>query len=509
MSPNSIVIVGAGPGGLATGMLLARRGYDVLIVEKSGVVGGRMSPVQVGEIYVDRGPTFLGMPQIVSSLFEHCGLELDRFVGLQEIDPMYHLRFPDGLHMPVSRFPERMEAWLDEHFPEEIEGYRRFRQEAADFMHHLAPVLQKPMFRLGDWLDINLLRALPFLKPGRSVYDQLGRYFRSEQLKFAFSFQTKYLGMSPWECPAPFIILSYMEHAYGVYHVRGGLFRLSLAMAAAFEQLGGRVRLGTTVQAVEKAGNGYRLLLADGERISAPRVIINGDAPWAIAHLLPEIKHPLFSAARMKNKRYSYSTMMLYLALNGQLEAPHHTIVFSNDYRRYVSALQQGRWSKDFSLYMCNPAASDKSMLKGKQSGLYLLMPVPHLAQQEETFSEEERADWAEQMMVKAERSGLFGIRHAVTDVKAFLPQDWLSEYHVYRGAVFSLSHHLRQMMMFRPPNRLHPGLYLVGGGTHPGSGLPTIFESSRLTANLILEEDQRMMYPPPHLEISQIMTTR
>lgn len=195
----------------------------------------------------------------------------------------------------------------------------------------------------------------------------------------------------------------------------------------------------------------------------------------------------------MARKRYSCSTAMLYLGVDGSIDLGHHSVHFSGDYRRNVDEItRQGVLSADPSIYIHNPSVIDSTLAPAGKSSLYVLMPVPNL---------QAGIDWRQegpavraQMLERLERiPQLAGLSSRVEESKFFSPLDWRDNLDVYNGATFNLAHNLGQMMYLRPHNTFQEvsGIWLVGGGTHPGSGLPTIFESAKISARLLEEHDQ------------------
>ncbi|RNF39582.1 phytoene desaturase family protein [Planococcus salinus] len=495
---NRVIIIGAGPGGLAAGMLLSSKGYQVDIYEKQDRVGGRNAALTLGDFTFDTGPTFLSMMHLVEELFEAVGRNVHDYMEAVELDPMYELRFEDQ-NLVMTRDAPAMAKQIDENFKGDGDGYRRFMKETGKKLEALSPLLQTKMDRMTDLLQPKVIKALPELEAGRTLYDVLSRYFKDERLKMAFAFQSKYLGMSPWECPGAFSILSYMEHAYGIYHPIGGVNQLSASMAKVVEELGGRIHTGCGVKKlwVEKRDvKGVELL--DGSREAADEVIINGDFAHVMTHLVEPGILKKYTPEKLDKKKYSCSTFMLYLGLDKKYDLSHHTIVFSKDYKKNVEEMTKSRiLSADPSIYIQNASVTDPTLAPVGKSALYILAPVPN------NFSdigwENEQEAFRELVLDTVEQKTAFkDLREHIEVEKMLTPFGWQEQYSVYRGATFNLGHQLSQMMVFRPHNRFEElnNCWLVGGGTHPGSGLPTILESARITANGILKQDQKDNIP-------------
>ncbi|MBN8460874.1 MAG: phytoene desaturase [Verrucomicrobia bacterium] len=483
-----IVVVGAGPGGLTAAMLLAHRGFRVTVVEKDDRVGGRNAELAFDGFSFDVGPTFLHQKFGLDEVFEETGARSGDYLEFTDLNPMTRLTWGDTSLHTYSDLP-RMEEEIERVFPGSLDGFRRYMSEQGAKFRRIYPCLQRPYQSVLSYLSPALRRALPDVLTTRTVHDVLGDYYQDERLKLAFTFQAKYLGMSPWHCPALFSILSFTEYRFGVYHVRGGLNRISLAMADRLAALGGELRLGSPVKQLTFAGKtATGVELAGGERLAADAVVVNADYGHAATTLFGPHNR---TDEEMRRRRFSCSTFMLYLGIDGIYpDEPHHHIVFADDYRKNVEDIQsERRVSDDMSVYVRNSSVIDPDVAPAGKSGLYVLVP---------TINARHGFDWdairdeyADKVLCRIERrTGMKDLRKRIVAKRIITPRDWEGR-SVYLGATFNLAHTLGQMLYLRPHNRLggFRNCYLVGGGTHPGSGLPTIYESGKISANLICEQ--------------------
>ncbi|MGO1058681.1 phytoene desaturase family protein [Planococcus sp. FY231025] len=493
-----MIVIGAGPGGLAAAMLLASQGYEVDVYEKQDWVGGRNAELRLGDFVFDTGPTFLSMIHLVEELFSIAGRDLNDYMDAVKLDPMYELIFEDQNLVMTHNF-EEMKKQIDENFDGSGEGYVRFMNETGRKLEALTPLLQSRMDRLIHMMQPKVIKALPELEVSKTLYEVLSRYFKDERLKMAFAFQSKYLGMSPWECPGAFTILSYMEHAYGIYHPIGGVNQLSQAMAKVVKELGGRIHTGSGVNKLvieNRAVKGVELENGDVELAS--EVIINGDFAHVMTHLVEPGILKKYTPEKLEKKKYSCSTFMMYLGLDKKYDLSHHTIVFSKDYKKNVEEITNTRMlSADPSIYIQNASVTDPTLAPDGKSALYILAPVPN------NFSdigwEQEQETFRELVLdIIEEKTEFKGLRSHIVEEKLLTPMGWEEDYSVYKGATFNLGHQLSQMMIFRPHNKFEEldNCWLVGGGTHPGSGLPTILESARITTNGIFEQHGKAPIP-------------
>jgi phytoene desaturase len=483
-----VVVVGAGPGGLTAAMILAKRGLRVTVLEARDTVGGRNGAIRLGPYTFDIGPTFLMLREILDQVFHEAGAATDQLLDVRRLEPMYRLQFDDRALEP-STDHEVMKREIARCFPGQQHRYDAFFQREQKRFEMMFPCLQKSYHRAGTLFSPDLWRAIPHLALGRSLYDVMAGYFSDEKLALSFTFQSKYLGMSPWKCPGLFSIIPYIEHAFGIEHPIGGLSRISDAMADVARGHGADIRLATPVERVlveDRTVKGVRL--AGGETITADDVVLNADFGYAATHLFEPGVLRKYSPDRVARMKFSCSTFMMYLGVDKRYDMPHHTIVFARDYRDNVGRIFDGQdLTDDISFYVRCADATDPTLAPEGHSAIYVLVPTPNLRGGIDW--DRRRAELREMTLNAIEaRTEMKDLRQHIREELIIAPPDWQDTYNVYAGATFNLAHNLGQMIYARPRNKFEEvdHCYLVGGGTHPGSGLPTIYESGRISANLL-----------------------
>ncbi|MGB5212558.1 MAG: FAD-dependent oxidoreductase, partial [Anderseniella sp.] len=221
-STPRIVIVGAGPGGLATAMILKRKGYEVTLIERQAGVGGRTGAIREDGYTFDIGPTFFLYPRILSEIFTYCGYDLWREVPIKRVDPMYRVVHEAGGHLDVVSGEEAMKAEIAKLSPSDAANLDRYMRDNRKKLDVFRGVLENPFLSMTDFMRPNVLKALSKLKPHMSLERDLEHYFKDPRVRRAFSFQAKYLGMSPFKCPSLCTIHAFLEHEYGIWHPVGG-----------------------------------------------------------------------------------------------------------------------------------------------------------------------------------------------------------------------------------------------------------------------------------------------
>ena len=492
-----VVIVGAGPGGLASAMLLAHAGADVTVLERRDRPGGRTSAIEaeteVGKFRFDTGPTFFLYPRVLGEIFAACGRDLMSEVPMTRLDPQYRLEFGGGGRIDATPDVAEMERQIAKINPADAGRFAGFLEENREKLARFRPILESPFSSWRDAAKPHLAKMLPLVRPWLSLDGELKRHFSDPRLRVAFSFQSKYLGMSPFRCPSLFSILSFLEYEHGVWHPEGGCAAVSEKMAEVAEDLGADLRLDTEVTGLNFDGKRPVAVETNaGETFPCDALVINADFGRAMTRLVPDAIRRRWTDKKLGKKKFSCSTYMLYLGVEGlEEELPHHTIYIAEDYEKNLREIEHEQvLSGDPSVYVQNAGVTDPSLAPAGHSTLYILAPVTH---------ESPHVDWdrdapafRERVLDQVEdKFGVAGLRDRIRYEQQITPADWSGGYEIHKGATFNLAHNLGQMLHMRPRNRFEDldGTYLVGGGTHPGSGLPVIYESARITANLMARD--------------------
>jgi phytoene desaturase len=426
----------------------------------------------------------------LEEVFRAAGTTLRAEVEMVRLDPQYRIQFGAGGKLDCTPDITAMERQIAALSPADAPGFRRFLNENRTKLALMEPCLESAFLGWQDLVQARLLKMLPMLRPHQSVDAYLKRFFTDDRVRLAFCFQSKYLGMSPFRCPSLFSILSFLEYEYGVFHPIGGCSAITAALARVAGRLGVEIRLDEPVEEILFAGRrAIGVRTATGTH-RAEAVVVNADFARAMERLVPDRLRRRWTDRKLAKKKFSCSTFMMYLGIEGRFELPHHTIHIAEDYAKNLDDIENRHvLSGDPSFYVQNACVTDPGLAPPGHSTLYVLAPVTH--QHANVDWSKERARYRELMLRQIRKAGYDLAPGRIRYERVITPADWDTRYEIHRGATFNLAHSLDQMLHLRPHNRFEDldGVYLVGGGTHPGSGLSVIFESARITSRLLLED--------------------
>jgi phytoene desaturase len=491
MKSKSVVVIGAGIGGITAAAHLARRGLHVTVVEKNSRPGGRCDRFSRAGHQFDTGPTLFIMPLLYEAEFRALGISMAERLDLHRVDPTYQLVFDDGSQLALTSDMKYLRAQLESIQPGSFQGFISYMQE-GDRHYQLAldNLVNRDFRQASDFFNLQTLALLAGLKPLIHHYRNMSAYFDDPRLKMAFTFQDIYMGLSPFEAPATFSMMPYTELAHGVWYPKGGMYSVVEILTQLAREAGVEFMFDTAVDRIDVSSTHARgVLLADGARLEADVVLANADLPYVYQNLLPQDRR----LKALLHKQFSCSAISFFWGVDKTYEAlGPHTLFLADDYRENFESI-----SRDLglpanpSLYVHAPARLDSSMSPQGQDTLTAIVPVGHL-------SEHGEQNWGE--LRDAARAQVFRRLRAlsITDVEShikfevtYTPLSWRKRYNLVKGSTHGLSHTLTQLAYFRPSNR-HPhyqNLYFVGASTHPGTGMPTAMVSGRLVAERIMDE--------------------
>jgi phytoene desaturase len=481
-----IVVIGAGVGGLAAAARLAAGGHLVTVCEQADEVGGKLGLLEVstsdGVFRFDTGPSLLTFPQTLRDLFNETGSPLTE--TLLRLDPIADYRFPDGQWLAMRARREDRDAAFDDAFGEgSARQWNAFLQRAgAIWTATRGPFLESTVDARQLVRHATNIRDLATIAPWSSLRSLAKHYLRDPRMRMLVDRYATYTGSDPRQAPAALASIPYLETAHGGWYVAGGLRKIADALVKRCLTLGVRIRTGAKVRQITANSDGVTGVELDGEVIRAHTVVANTDAEVLYRDLLPVASE----LRRIRRAPRSLAGFVLLLGLRGRTpRLGHHTVLFPKDYDAEFDAIfgRTPRPVSDPTLYISNPA--DDAVRPAGHEAWFVLVNAPRHGPV--NWRSPGLADsYARNLMGRLAERGL-DIRDRVLFSKTITPADLQDRTGAVGGAIYGTSSNGARAAFLRPANKsVVPGLFLVGGSSHPGGGLPLVLLSAQLTAGLI-----------------------
>jgi phytoene desaturase len=487
MSKNAIII-GAGLGGLAAAIRLAKKDFSVTVLEKNAGVGGKVNTVEGNGYRFDTGASLLTMRHVLAELFEYAGKRAEDYLEIMPLDPICRYFWSDGSRFDASPNLEKTETEIEKLAPSDVENFRRFLADArrkyevaektflAHSLNDLPQLLRPKYFR--DLLAISSLQTLDA---------HVKKYFRSPKLQQLFNRFATYNGSSPFQAPATFALIPYVEFGLGAWYVRGGMYEIPQALAKLARELNVRIKTDVEVEKIlveNKTAVGVRL--KNGERLESDYVVANSDAVETYRNLLDARDE------RVEKLEPSSSGFVLLLGARKRFPAlAHHNIFFSDDYAgEFDRIFKDLRPAENPTVYVSATTRTEPAQAPEGCENLFVLVNAPYTSAR--TDWEKEKRNYRDLIIGKLEGFGLDDLENSLDFEQIITPADFESKYRANRGSIYGVSSNGIFSAFLRPPNKARKieNLYFAGGATHPGGGIPLVLISGKLAADLILRKE-------------------
>lgn len=487
---KDVVIVGGGIGGLTAGIRLGLAGYNVRILEKNPEVGGKLSRLVEGGHTFDLGPTVLTMPFVLENLFAACGRRLEDRLELMSVDPACRYNWADGTRFDAYGDRNRLLDEVERCFPEDVRAVARFLDDSETVYEATKDVfLFNPFRGIRELFSLRNSRLLPLLGSlgfTSTMHDSLKKRFKSDKLVQLFSRFATYNGSSPYSAPATLNVIPHVEFGYGAWYPRGGMYAIVEALAELAEQVGVRIETGVEVEGAEIDDGAIRRIKANGDTIKCDVLISNVDALWTWQTLLAP--NGISVPRTLEKAERSCSGFLITAGVRGEHpQLLHHNVFFGDAYREeFADIFDRKRLPENMTIYLSVASRTDPALAPAGEENWYILVNAPSGG---DSFGNDEAcAEYADAIM---ERLAWFGVAPDVQTVHRMTPYEIAVRYNSPGGAIYGSSSNSILSAFLRPENRVKKveNMFLVGGSTHPGGGVPLVMLSGTITAGMIVEQ--------------------
>ena len=488
---KQVVVIGSGLGGLSTALRLASRGFVVTILEQYHQAGGRLNSIERQGFTFDLGPSFFSMSYEFDALFKDCGV--DNPLTLQELDPIYtvnfaHLNQPIRVYKDLAKLAEEVQH-LEADFNRKVEAYLEGAQKIFEDTEYR--IIKKNFDSVLDYFI--QLTKVPWQhapKMLRSMWKELSRHFDSEEVRIIFSLVAFFLGSTPFDTPSVYSLLNYTELKHdGYWNVKGGMYEIVRSMLRLLDEHDVEIHYNTKVTDY-KTQNGELSALVDhaGHEWQADLFVVNADAAAFRGQVFQ--RHS-YREEKLDNYHWTLAPFTIYLGVAGKLDnLDHHNYFLGDNFKSYASTILKASEAPERPYYYVS--VSSKSNPGSAPEGcenIFILCPVPDLRH---------KPDWSDKEQLTqnilddlAKRTG-FPIHEKTMVKEVWSPEDWRDAFSLYKGSGLGLAHDMSQIGGFRPANKDEEfsNVYYTGASTVPGTGLPIVVISSKLTTEKILKDE-------------------
>ena len=491
-----ICVIGAGLGGLTAAALLASKGHVVDLFEQNEHTGGKMQEYTVQGFRFDTGPSLFTMPFLLERVFERCGKKASDYLQWNAVEPICRYRFADGTVFDNWADRQKNREELLRVAPEDVDAWDRFLDYSGQLYRRTSGAfLFNPLSGFSD-LSLGQLPDMLRIDAFKSVASRVDDFFKSSRMRQLFKRFPTYNGSSPYLAPATLNVIPYVELRLGGYYVKGGMYRIAEALEKLAKDCGARIHTRIPVDLIVPGPRNKKQLsgvMINGSLYEYDLIVANSDATPTYLQLLPENTLSSVRRKRIASIEPSCSGFVLLLGINRVFESlQHHNIFFSDNYRQeFASIFEHGELPQDPTIYVTNTSYSDPEDAPPGCSNLFLLVNAPYTNAAQPWYEWSET--YADHLIHSLEDRGLYGLRESIVVRQTITPADFERLYGSNRGSIYGTSSNNRSAAFVRPRNKSpwFKNLYLCGGSTHPGGGIPLVLQSAMNVYNLV-ERDHR-----------------
>jgi phytoene desaturase len=486
---KSVLIVGAGIGGLATALRLVKKGYRVFIVEKNQQAGGRLNQIKKDGFIFDTGPSFFSMSYEFAEFARDCVIQLP--FDLIELDPLYTVNFQGNpttfyLYKDINKLAAQFEG-IEKDFEKKMYNYL---DKGRQLFHDTVDIVIKNNFdSIREYVKA-LMQVNPKHLPVlfRNFWRQVSRYFSSDEAREIISLVAFFLGRTPFDTPGIYSLLSYTEFIHdGYFNVKGGMYNIVRGLLKELEKENVSLFYNTEITGFKANDKQLEYLIDNnGKQWSADVVVINADAAVFRGRVFDRVH---YSEQKLSRLEWSMGYLTIYLGIKCKLpQIHHHNYYLGRNFKEYARNVLDNPKTVEKPYYYVNVLS--KSNPECAPEGcecLFFVCPVPDLRFKSDWSDHDQIAD-----SIIADFSQRIGkdISQEIISKTIYTPIDWQKHFNLYQGSGLGLSHKMSQIGAFRPKNydEVFKNVFYVGASTIPGAGLPMAIISSKLAVERIRE---------------------
>lgn len=467
----SIGVIGAGVGAMTSALRLAHDGHQVTVYEKNSCVGGKLASREINGFHFDTGPSLLTWPTVFRQLFSDVGLNLDDYVELDRLAHTFRYNFADGSHFDCFDDAHATSASIAENLgATSAREWEAFMAHSERVWHAAqATFLTHSLGEVPRLLASSSVRSLRHIDAFRSLASRSRSAFSDPRMQAWLNRYSTYSGSDPWRTPASVSCIPHLEQQMGAWHIKGGMTRLGQALHDAFISLGGHLHFGSDVERVISQQGRIGIQLA-GNVTWHDAVVAGCDAEHLYLDLVSTNKKPRMRRVERSTSGFS----MLVQVESSTKDIAHHNVWFGNEQRREFHEIANGSLASEPTVYACVSAVNDPTQAPNGCENWFVLVNTPPGA-------EVRTVKYGNQVLERLPLSD------RIKNIEYITPEKYGVHTRSRGGAIYGAASNSRMAAFLRPNNKSRiNGLFLAGGSTHPGGGLPLVAQSGNIAASLV-----------------------
>ena len=486
---SRLAVIGAGFSGLSAAAYLSAEGHEVHVFEKNEGVGGRARQLRTADGYVfDMGPSWYWMPDVFERFFNDFGHEVADFYELALLDPSFEIVFAGQEIMSVPSNYEALSQLFESVEKGSAARLGTFMKEAKyKYQAGMTRLVNMPGISLREFADVSLIKGAMRLQIFTSFSKHVRRYFSDPRLVALMEFPVLFLGAMPQDTPALYSLMNYAGLQLGTWYPMGGFGKVVEAMTTICHNQGTIFHFNCPVEKINVENNHARSVVVNESEISFDAIIASADYHHVEKDLLPQsLKNYLESY--WEKKTFAPSCLIFYIGVSKKIRSlQHHTLFFENDFSSHAKEIYKDpQWPANPLFYVCCPSKTDGTIAPAGYENLFLLMPLAAGLEDNEMLREK----YFDVMMGRLEKHTGDTIKAHIDYKKSYCINDFITDYHSYKGNAYGLANTLMQTAILKPGirNKKIRNLFYAGQLTVPGPGVPPSLISGKIASEQLLK---------------------
>jgi len=492
MLEKKAVIIGSGFSGLSAACFMAKAGWQVSVLEKHSIPGGRARKLQAEGFTFDMGPSWYWMPDVFERFFNQFGKTVSNYYSLTRLHPSYRVYWPDGaVNIPADY--EELQQLFESIEPGSAKQLDIFLEEAAfKYKTGMQKLVLKPGLSLREFIDRDVMTGVFKLDLFSSIKKHMSHFFKNPKLRELMEFPVLFLGALPENTPALYSLMNYADIKGGTWFPKGGMYSIVEGMYKLATELGVSFFFNHNVTELQVSDAAIDKVVTSAGDFSADAVIGSADYHFIETQLL-KAEYRTYSDKYWESRVMAPGCLIYYVGLNKKLQnIEHHMLFFDVPFQKHAEEIYKTKkWPDEPLFYVSITTATDEAMAPQGCENLFFLIPVaPGLQNDDEHL----REHYFKKIVGRMERYIGQNITGSIIYKKTYAHRDFINDYNSFKGNAYGLANTLMQTAVLKPSikSKKVKNLYYTGQLTVPGPGVPPALISGEVTAKQVVKDFEK-----------------